>query len=76
MPDKCCIGNCINVEDCCPVIVAGGDPYEGDYEITPKIEHQTLPTKFKSCNDDIVVHGIPYREEINPDTGAVTVFIA
>ena len=34
-------------------------PYEGDYEVTPKAEEQTLPTANRLLNKNIVVKPIP-----------------
>lgn len=34
-------------------------PYEGDYEVTPSAEEQTLPTANRLLNKDIVVKPIP-----------------
>ena len=43
--------------------------YEGEYEATPNIEEQILPTKNKSMIDDLVIHEIPYFETSNPSGG-------
>ena len=43
--------------------------YEGEYEATPKIEEQILPTKNKSMLDNFVIHEIPYFETSNPSGG-------
>ena len=42
------------------------DWYTGDYEITPRISEQTLPTKKKTMRDDVTVYGIPKWETANP----------
>ncbi len=34
-------------------------PYEGDYEVTPSAEEQTLPTANRLLNKNIVVKPIP-----------------
>ena len=34
-------------------------PYEGDYEVTPSAEEQTLPTANRLLNKNIVVNPIP-----------------
>ena len=39
--------------------------YNGDYEITPTIIDQTLQTRNKVLNQDILINRIPYREENN-----------
>lgn len=43
--------------------------YEGEYEATPTLEEQVMPTKNRSMLDDFVVHEIPYFETSNPSGG-------
>lgn len=50
-------------------------PYQGDYEITPKVYAQTLETKNKSMTADLDVLAVPYSEVSNPQGGS-TVNIA
>ena len=47
----------------------GGDPYDGEYAITPKVEAQTMPTKQKVMLDDVTVLAIPYAEVTNNANG-------
>ena len=47
--------------------------YEGEYEITPKVNAQTIETRSKTMKDDLTVLAIPYYETSNP-TGK-TVYI-
>ena len=54
---------------------AGGEPYAGEYEITPTTSEQTLATKRKLLRDDVTVHSIPYVETTN-EQGGFTVSIA
>lgn len=49
------------------------ETYNGDYTITPKIIEQSVKTKSKLMNDDMVVKAIPYFETSN-QTGK-TVYI-
>lgn len=49
--------------------------YEGDYEITPRTQGQTLPTADKVMKTDLVINDIPYSETTNPG-GGTTVVIA
>lgn len=42
------------------------DWYEGPYEVVPKRQDQTLPTKDKTMNADVLVHEIPYYQTANP----------
>lgn len=49
-------------------------PYQGDYEVTPRTDEQSLPTKSKYMLDDVTVKAIPYYETHN-DYGT-TVYIA
>ena len=51
------------------VSVDGGDPYEGEYVVTPKVNEQTLPTKQKVMLDDMTVLAIPYAEVTNVSNG-------
>jgi hypothetical protein len=52
-----------------------GDKYEGDYEITPKVETQTVPTKNKVLIDDMTIKSIPIYKTSN-NSGGTTVYIA
>ena len=47
--------------------------YDGDYEVTPRVESQTLNTRSKAMRDDLTILAIPYYETSNP-TGK-TVYI-
>ena len=51
------------------VSVDDGDPYEGEYVVTPKVNEQTLPTKQKVMLDDMTVLAIPYAEVTNNSNG-------
>lgn len=59
-----------------PVVrdLVGGDPYTGEYVVTPTTEAQTLGTAYKVMTDDVTVHEIPYYETTNP-SGGYTVII-
>ena len=48
--------------------------YEGDYEVTPKVIEQTLPTTEKLLSEDVTIKKIPYFEVSNT-SGGNTVFI-
>ncbi len=52
----------------------GGEKYEGDYGITPKVEAQTMPTKNKVMIDDVTVKAIPFFNVSN-NSGGSTVYI-
>ena len=51
-----------------------GDPYDGTYEVTPKIIGQVLPTKEKILHQDLLINAIPYAETTNTSNG-ITVTI-
>lgn len=51
------------------------EEYTGPYEVTPKVEAQTLPTKGKLMRSDVEVQKIPYFETSNT-AGGSTVYIA
>lgn len=52
----------------------GGEPYDGEYTVTPKVEAQTLPTKEKVMLDDVTVKAIPFFNVSNTSGGS-TVYI-
>jgi hypothetical protein len=49
--------------------------YAGEYEVTPKVDAQTLPTKNKLMSADLTVKGVPIYETSN-NAGGKTVYIA
>lgn len=53
----------------------GGEEYQGAYEVTPKVEAQTMPTKNKVLIDDMTVNAIPIYKVTN-SSGGTTVYIA
>lgn len=57
-------------------VVAGAVPvYEGDYQVTPRVDAQVMATRDKRMADDLTVRGIP-RYDVSNDVGGVTVSIA
>lgn len=48
--------------------------YEGDYEVVPAVDPQTLPTKQTYLSDDVQVTSIPYFDVSNTSGGS-TVYI-
>lgn len=56
------------------IVSVGGEPYEGEYEVTPKVSSQTLPTAKKLMKDDVTVKAIPYFGVSNP-AGGQTIYI-
>ena len=48
--------------------------YEGEYEVTPKVNEQTLPTSQKLLKENLVVEKIPYYE-VGNNSGGTTVTI-
>ena len=56
-------------------VYMGGDPYEGPYDVTPKVTAQTLPTAKKLMREDVSVREIPYFDVSNP-AGGNTIYIA
>ena len=53
----------------------GGELYQGDYAVTPKVGAQTMPTKGKVMGADVTVLAIPIYETSN-NSGGNTVYIA
>lgn len=49
--------------------------YTGDYEITPKVEAQTMSTKNKLMINDVEIKGIPIFSTSN-NAGGNTIYIA
>ena len=47
------------------VTVGGGDPYEGEYTITPAIQEQEMLTKNKTMRKNVTIEAIPYYETSN-----------
>ena len=51
------------------------DPYTGSYEVTPKVDAQTLSTAKKLMTEDLTVKAIPFFDVSN-NSGGRTVYIA
>lgn len=51
------------------------DPYTGSYEVTPKVEAQTMPTAQKLMTQDVTIKAIPIYNVSN-NSGGSTVYIA
>ena len=49
--------------------------YEGEYEVTPRVDKQTLPTAKKFLTEDVTINKIPYFEVSN-NSGGITASIA
>lgn len=45
------------------------DPYEGEYEVTPRLGSQTLDTDGKVMVEDLIVHEIPVVKTTNIQGG-------
>lgn len=56
-------------------VYTGGEPYDGPYEVTPKVSAQTLQTAQKFMREDVSVRAIPYFDVSNP-AGGNTIYIA
>lgn len=52
----------------------GGEPYDGDYSVTPKVDSQTMATKGKIMTDDVQIKSIPFFNVSNTSGGS-TVYI-
>ena len=57
------------------VVYTGGEPYEGEYEVTPTVDGTVLKTKDKLLADDVTVKAIPYYDTGNT-AGGRTIYIA
>ena len=49
--------------------------YKGDYNVTPTVSGETLQTKYKYMEEDLVLKPIPIYETTN-NSGGLTVYIA
>lgn len=56
-------------------VTATPDFYEGEYDITPKVEAQTIPTANKFLAEDVTVREIPFFR-VGNTAGGSTVYIA
>lgn len=56
------------------IVSVGGESYEGEYEVTPKVLSQTLPTAKKLMKDDVMIKAIPYFDVSN-HAGGQTIYI-
>ena len=54
-------------------IMTGGIPYEGSYEVTPRLYTQTLDTDQKLMGDDVTVYEIPVTRTSNLQGGQTVV---
>ena len=52
----------------------GGELYEGDYVVTPKVEGQVIPTKDKVMVENMEIRPIPFFNVSNT-SGGNTVYI-
>lgn len=52
----------------------GYTDYIGNYEVTPKVDAQSLKTKDKHMTDDVTIKSIPFFKVSN-ETGGNTVYI-
>lgn len=56
------------------IVPADTMKYEGAYEVTPKVEGQSLPTAQRFLEEDVEVKAIPFFKTSNTSGGA-TVYI-
>jgi hypothetical protein len=54
--------------------LVGGEQFEGEYIVTPKVKEQTLPTKNKVLVEDMTIKAIPFFNVTN-NSGGNTVYI-
>lgn len=52
----------------------GGELYEGDYAVTPRVVEQTMPTKNRVLVEDMKIKEIPFFNVSNTSGGS-TVYI-
>lgn len=56
------------------ILDSNAEEYKGSYEVTPRLEEQTLPTALKVMRNDVKIKEIPYAEVSNT-SGGTTVII-
>ena len=56
-------------------IITDIEVYQGDYNVIPKVEEQTLQTANRLMKKDVTIIAIPYYEVSN-NSGGSTVYIA
>lgn len=54
--------------------IIGGEAYDGDYAITPRVDPQTMLTKDKVMLEDVMIKAIPFYNVSNTSGGS-TVYI-
>lgn len=54
-------------------IPVGYKDYSGSYEVTPRVDAQTLPTTDRHMVDDVTVQAIPYYEVSNLQKGKTVI---
>lgn len=64
-----------NKVDVKPITGATVAVYEGEYEVTPKLEKQTLETKNKLLNKDVTIKEVPVYKVRN-NSGGFSVYVA
>lgn len=64
----------ISMRDIQTISRIDGEPYEGEYEVDPTFEIQTLLTAHKYMADNVTVHAIEVSTVSNP-SGGNTVYI-
>jgi len=55
------------------VVVPVADYYDGEYEVTPRLEDQVLPTRALAMRDDLTVKEIPVTYTSNIFDGKTVV---
>lgn len=50
-------------------INTNADIFTGSYEISPRVEAQTIPTADKRMTEDMTIKAIPYYEVSNNENG-------
>ncbi len=51
------------------VVYMGGEPYDGEYEVIPRLTQQILETKDKLLEQDLVIEKIPITSVSNQSGG-------
>ena len=52
---------------------SGVTPYSGSYEAIPRVTTQSLPTRDRWLDRDVIVQAIPYHEVENTERGTTAI---
>ena len=63
----------VDVDCMTNTVILGTDIYDGNYTVTPKDKDQSLPTKGKTMNNDVLILKVPRYDTRNTSNGTTVV---